>query len=56
MLVNLIIIPEDSRNGKDKPITKVRVFSGLGNRAGDRVASSNPSDIPTHRLDKTKQD
>lgn len=41
--VNLIIIPEESKNGIDKPISKVRVFSGFGSLAGDNVASSKPS-------------
>lgn len=41
--VNLITMPEDNRKGKNKPISKVRVLSGFGNRAGVSVASSKPS-------------
>lgn len=44
--VNLIIIPEETRKGTNKPISRVSVFNGLGNLIGDNVASSKPTRYP----------
>jgi len=41
-------MPEESKQGTDDPISKVTVLSGFGSRAGDKVASSNPSRFSEH--------
>lgn len=38
-----MIEPIETTRGTDKAISKVAVFSGLGNRIGDSVASKSPS-------------
>jgi hypothetical protein len=48
-------VPEEIRIGTAKPIMRVASLSGLGSRAGVRVASNKPSECSnaTNSLEKT---